>query len=89
MLAVLLLSHAHNCHELENFCLEFICLNEASLLSNKEWKQFKQMITPQLNKYFMNQILNYKSENFVQHSIELFVRENSRIAKKLIFPQIE
>lgn len=47
------------------------------------------MITPQLNKYFMNQILNYKSENFVQHSIELFVRENSKIAKKLIFPQIE
>lgn len=37
----------------------------------------------------MAQILNYKTTNFVQHSLEQFVRENSRIAKKAVFPQFE
>ena len=86
---MLLLSHAHNCPELENFCLEFLCLNEASILSTKVWKQFKTMVNPSLNEYFMAQILSYKTTNFVQHSIEQFVRENSKIAKKPIFPQFE
>ena len=40
-----------------------------------------------MNSYFLEQIIEYKSKNFVQHAIELFVRENSRIAKTKIVPE--
>jgi hypothetical protein len=86
VLSVLLVSHAHNCQDLENFCLETLCLNEAEILPSREWKQFKQLTTDSLYRYLMAQILTFKTKNFVQHSMEQFVRENSKVAKKHVYP---
>ena len=85
----MLLAHAHNAEELETICLDFICLNEQAILRSNEWKLFKKANsrTNSLNGYFLEQIIEYKSKNFVQHAIELFVRENSRIAKTKIVPE--
>lgn len=37
----------------------------------------------------MGQIWEFKTSNFVQHSMEQFIRENSKVAKKHIYPQLE
>jgi hypothetical protein len=34
----------------------------------------------------MKNILSYKQENLLQHSIELYIRENSKIAKQRVIP---
>jgi len=85
----MLLAHAHNAEELETICLDFICLHEQAILRSNEWKLFKKanQKANSLNSYFLEQIIEYKSKNFVQHAIELFVRENSRIAKTKIVPE--
>lgn len=89
VISVMLLAHAHNAEELETICLDFICLNEQAILRSNEWKLFKKanQRANSLNGYFLEQIIEYKSKNFVQHAIELFVRENSRIAKTKIVPE--
>lgn len=43
VLSVLLIAHAHNNSDLENFCINFICLNEAKLLNSKQWRKFKKL----------------------------------------------
>jgi len=42
VLSVLLIAHAHNSGDLENFCINFICLNEAKILHSREWNKFKK-----------------------------------------------
>jgi hypothetical protein len=66
------MSHAHNAGDLENFCIDFICLNEAEILKGKEWKVFLQITQSNqvdLFQYFVEKIIDYKKENFVQHSL--------------------
>jgi|TARA_B110000285_G_C14830743_1_gene470764 hypothetical protein len=43
VLAVMLMSHAHNSQDLENFCIDYLCLNELEILGGKEWKHFEKI----------------------------------------------
>lgn len=45
VLSILLIAHAHNSGDLETFCINFICLNEAKILHSREWKKFKRYTT--------------------------------------------
>ena len=89
VIPVTLLAHSHNAEELELNCLDFICLNEVQILKSTQWKSFKKLCGNDPNSlysYLMTQIIKFKSENFVQHAIELYVRENSKVAKQRIRP---
>jgi hypothetical protein len=43
---VLLVAHAHNAYELENYCLNYICLNE--LINSNQWNDFKKYASKDL-----------------------------------------
>ena len=86
----MLMSQAHNSQDLENFCIDFICLNDVEIVKSKEWKQFEN-ITQQnhstMLSYFVGKVLQYKQENFVQHSIEKFIKDKSDPVYKRLIPK--
>jgi hypothetical protein len=42
VLNILLVAHAHNAEQLENFCLNFITLNENEILESRDWRHLKR-----------------------------------------------
>lgn len=89
MLGVLLIAHSHNAFELFRFCLNFLSLNEETILQSKEFSIFKKCIEPDLFAEIKAELQVFRNEFFVQHSIERFIRENSRIAKVKIEPDVQ
>lgn len=42
VIKILLVAHAHNAEQLENYCINFISKNEADVMSSRAWKQLKK-----------------------------------------------
>lgn len=42
VLQILLVAHAHNAHQLEKYCINFITLNEKEIIDSRNWRQFKR-----------------------------------------------
>ena len=42
VLSILLVAHAHNAEQLENFCLNMITMNENRIFDSREWRHFKR-----------------------------------------------
>lgn len=88
VLCVVLLAQAHNAGDLLRFCLNYICLNEESILSSREWSLFKKLTDQNLFDEILNEIASFRDGYHVQHQIQLYIKENSRVAKTRIEPII-
>jgi len=87
VLSVLLLAQAHNAHDLLRYCLNFISLYEDSILMSREWNLFKKYTDSKLFDDILIELVHFRDEYHVQHSIELFQKENSKVAKTRIDPE--
>lgn len=88
VLAVMVLAHLHNSHDLLLFCCEFLIQNFKAIKASQEWMIFRTNVEPSIQRELMQEIIKYKEQDFfVQHSIEAFIRENSVVAKNRIEPE--
>jgi len=42
VLQLMLLAHAHNAEQLENYCINFIALNEKEVIESRAYRHFKR-----------------------------------------------
>ena len=53
VLNILLVDHAHNAEQLENYCLNFITLNENEIIDKRDWRHLKRQAQESLIQFIL------------------------------------
>ena len=75
-LHILLVAHSHNAIQLEQYCINYIIMNERDIMNSREYKNFKRRAQAGLLKVIEESILREKQESFVQNCISNFKQHN-------------
>lgn len=65
VLKILLIAHAFNADQLEQFCIHYFALNEEEIKDSRDWRSFKRQTSEPLLNYFMEKLKKEQEESFL------------------------
>ena len=78
----MLISHAHNASQLEEYCINFIALNEKEILESRSFRHFKRQAQDTLFQLFMLRLQKEKEESYLQICISNSNKKDTKDAGK-------
>jgi len=69
VLSILLIAHAHNAEQLEQYCVNYFALNEKEIMESRDWRHLKRQAQESLIQVFLHRLRSEQEESYVQIAI--------------------
>lgn len=84
-LLIFLIAHAHNAEALEQFCINFIVMNEFEIINSHNFRQFKRQADDSLKASFFEKLNEEKKQSFIQACILSYMHKKNNSLIELYY----